>query len=366
MENKKKLISYWPILIVLIASVGYLVFRLEKYDWDPLALAELGTRYSESDPDGSEGYDGQFAYYVAIEPNPEDVEDNLDVPAYRYQRILYPLVARVLSFGNTNWIPWTLIFVNLFAILIATWVLNHYLLAIGISPRYTLIYGLWAGVVVGVGTDLYEPLAFALAISAWQARRTCRFKLSYLFLTLALLTKEIMIAFWIAAVISDVTQRRNRVGWVEMIVPGLVFSFWQIWLWTAFGNLGFASGGAMATPFEIFPYFGFLRIGGASIGALLLFALIFGPTIIFPSLWGIISSAHRLLKGDRSVHLWLLLINCLLIVFLPHSTFREPLGLLRVGTGMVLAILFFAAHHRMQRALNYSMFWIPLLAILLA
>lgn len=366
MENKKKLASYWPVLIVLIVSTAYLAFRLGKYDWDPIGLAEIGTRFSEADPDGSAGYDGQFAYYVAVEPNPQEVEDNLDVPAYRYQRILYPLIARTLALGNVNWIPWTLILVNLLSLLYATWLLTRYLIAIDISQRYALIFGLWTGVVVGVGTDLYEPLAFALAISAWYARLFKRFRLSYLFLALALLTKEVMIAFWIAALISDISKKKMRVEWATVLAPGIIFLIWQAWLWIVFGSPGMTSGGAMATPFELFPYFGFIRIGEVSLRILLFFSVLFGPTIILPSLWGTVSALRKMIEGERSSHVWALLMNCLLIVFLPFSTFREPSGLFRVATGMVLAIVLFGAHNRMQRVLNYGMFWIPLLAVLIS
>ena len=265
MEIKKKLAPNWPVLAVLIISIGYLVFRLEKHDWDPVGLAELGTRFSQADPDGSEGYDGQFAYYVAVTPDPYEVEDNLDVPAYRYQRILYPLLARTLALGNTEWIPWTLILVNVFSLLYATWLLARYLIAIEISQHYALIFGLWAGVVVGIGTDLYEPLAFALVISAWYARLYQQHRLSYLFLTLSLLTKEVMIAFWVAALLSDIFDRKRQVEWISAFAPGIVFLLWQVFLWNTFGSPGIASGGAMATPFELFPYFGFLRISSVSL-----------------------------------------------------------------------------------------------------
>jgi hypothetical protein len=365
MEDKKKLAVYWPILVVVFVSLVYLAFRLEKYDWDPVALAEIGTRYSEGDPDGSEGYDGQFAYYIARDLNPETVEKFLDVPAYRYQRILYPLLARVFSLTRIDWIPWTLILINLISIAFATWILIRYLIAIDIPPRYSLVFGLWAGIVVGIGTDLYEPLAFVLALSAWYARLVKRFKISYALLALALLTKEIMLAFWFASFLADISKTKTKSEWAAMLSPALIFVAWQGWLWYSFGQLGIASGGAMATPFEIFPYFGLIRIGGASIEAFILFTVIFGPTVVIPSIWGVISSGRKLLSGERSVHAWALLINCLLIVFLPHSTFREPLGLVRVSTGMVISLLWFAGHYGMMRVLNYAMFWIVLLVVII-
>jgi hypothetical protein len=73
---------------------------------DPLALARIGTRYSLSDPNGTEGYDGQFNYFIALNPDPGVVVKFMDVPAYRYQRILLPITVRWISLLNPEIIPW--------------------------------------------------------------------------------------------------------------------------------------------------------------------------------------------------------------------------------------------------------------------
>ena len=50
---------------------------------------------------GSVGYDGQFYYYIAHDPFILGQSYNhIDFPAYRYQRIIYPLTAWLLSFGQ--------------------------------------------------------------------------------------------------------------------------------------------------------------------------------------------------------------------------------------------------------------------------
>ena len=84
-----------PALVILLISsalVGVVIWRLGG---DPLALARIGARFSAGDPQGTQGYDGQFVYYIALDPNPAAVAPRLDVPAYRYQRILLPLLARL-------------------------------------------------------------------------------------------------------------------------------------------------------------------------------------------------------------------------------------------------------------------------------
>src|SRR5258708_25586450 len=46
-------------------------------------------------PSGSEGYDGQFTYYIAADPS--TAVRRVHVPPYRYQRILQPALTRLLA-----------------------------------------------------------------------------------------------------------------------------------------------------------------------------------------------------------------------------------------------------------------------------
>jgi hypothetical protein len=357
--------TFWPVLITLFISSAYTMWRLSDANWDPVALADLGTVYTEGDQTGSDGYDGQFAYYIALDPDPRSIGEHLDVPAYRYQRILYPIISRLVVGADVSMIPWALIVVNLAAHVIGTWAVVMLLIDYGSHPKYALIYGLWVGLVAAVGLDLNEPLAYALVVTGWLARRRKHHLLSATLLGFALFTKETTLLFWGAALLTDVLGKKERRSVGGLIAGGIAFAGWQAWLWHTFGSLGLGSGGAMATPFEWIPFMGLWRIGEVSLKALALFILIFGPTIVVPAFLGLIAGARAILAERFVEENWSLLFNSLLIVFLPFSTFREPLGLLRVATGFVLGVLLFAANRNHSRSLNYGMFWIPLLVVLL-
>src|SRR5512145_647814 len=110
-----------PYTFVLIANVIYLVILLAINDADPKTFVTLGdcfkqcNAHSGEDCDkGTEGYDGQFAYYIARDP--AGSENCLDVPAYRFQRILLPALGYVLSLGIETLIPWVFVLVNLAAL----------------------------------------------------------------------------------------------------------------------------------------------------------------------------------------------------------------------------------------------------------
>jgi hypothetical protein len=363
-DPKEKIRTFWPAVLVLIILTGYVLYRLSINHWDPVELAEIGTIYQNGDENGSEGYDGQFAYYIAINPDPDKVSIQLDVPAYRYQRILYPLLARFLSFAQTTYIPWALIILNILSQVLGTAILCTILSDLLVPVRYSLIYGLWAGLVIGVGTDLYEPLTFSLILAAILARLKGKTWLTAIFLTCSMFAKETAILFWAAMLLADFTSKKRKSEILIALIPGIFYGIWQGFLYYQFGSFGLGSGGAMATPFEWIPFGGFFRIASAGVEVLVLYAVIFGPTIILPDIWGIMTSLRFLFKRRMDFETLALLLNTLFITFLPFSTFREPLGLIRVSTGMVLTTIILAAKYGMRRPLNLGMFWIALLATL--
>lgn len=354
----------WPALLALAVSSLYTGWRLAQADWDALSLAELPDQAAALSGKPS-GYDGQFAYYIALDPSPEAVAARVDVPSYRYQRILYPSLARFLALADPARIPWSLLAVNVLAHFLGTWALAEALIGYGVWPGYALGYGLWIGLVVGVGTDLTEPCAYALAAAGWLAYRKDKDLVGAALLALGLFAKETIVIFWAAALVSSVVSAAPRRRIFALASGGIAFVLWQLWLWRTFGSPGIASGGALSTPFEWIPFMGLWRIGTVSLPVLLVFLVIFGPTIVLPTIWGILASARSAWNGVREPEVWGLLLNAAVIPFLPFSTFREPLAIVRVATGLILATLLFAGRYNLRRPLNYSLFWTGLLVILL-
>lgn len=354
-----------PAAITFVGVTLILVAVILHEGGDPLALARIGTRYSQGDAGGTEGYDGQFVYYIAREPRPGLVAAHLDVPAYRYQRILLPLLARWLAFGSERALPWTLIAVGILSHTLGSWAVTQLLRGWGVSRWYALIYAFYNGFILALRLDLPEPLAYALVAGGYLALERRRRWLGWTLLGLALFAKEVTILFVIAYGLSSVLRKR----WGELVGVSLMalvpFGIFQAWLWCIFGQPGLASGGNMATSFEVVPFMGFLRIGLYSPIYLLAMAVVFVPAVILPAIWGIWISARRWLSGDRSAIVLALLLNGLAMAFLPFSTYRETGGLVRIACGLVLAVILFAARFRMQSVLNYSGLWLVLNVFLL-
>jgi hypothetical protein len=355
--------TIWPALLSLAVALLFAGSRLARAGGDPMALVAEGTRFSLGDPAGSEGYDGQFAYYIARDWAPDEVAPYLDSPAYRYQRILFPALSRVLSLGEQGRLPWALPIVNLVAHFVGTWAVAATLARQRLWPGYALAYGMWVGLIASIGLDLNEPLAYSLVAVAIYFMLRERWILSGGLFSLALFAKETTLFFFLAALVLALT-RRHRPALIALLTGGAAFAVWQAWLFRTFGEPGLGSGGAGATAFEWVPYMGFLRIASADIKVFFLFALVFGSSVLIPSIWGVVVAGRGMVKGEVSFEALALVLNAGVMAFLPFSTYREPLGLVRFSSGMVLAVIAFCAALRWKRPLNYAMFWIAWLVLL--
>ncbi len=351
----------WAPALITFLVLGLIVALLILgANGDPLVLARLGTRFSQNDPDGTAGYDGQFVYYIARDWQPDKVSPHLDVPAYRYQRILMPLLARVLSFGNIKALPWVLAAIGIMAHSLGTWGVAYLLKAWHVNPWYALVYGLWAGFTLAVRLDLPEPLAYGLVVAAILAVSKDKHGLSWILYGLALFAKEVTFLFVAAQALVYLWRRQWRSAFGLGLTTLLPYGYFQFWLWRTFGALGLGTGGDMATPFEWIPLMGLWRIAVYSPKYLLASLVVFGPFVLVPAFWGLWVVGKKVSQGKIELVDIGFAMNALVILLLPFSTFREPGGLLRFACGLVLALLLFAGRYRYQRALRYM----PLMLVL--
>jgi hypothetical protein len=345
----RKLRHLAPALCVLILAALYLGWVFLQAGADPLVFASLGTRFRDGDPSGTDGYDGQFNYYIACDPDPQSVAPHLDIPAYRYQHLLYPLTARVLALGNQEAIPWTLLGINLACLGAITFLAGELLVQRGGSRWGALFLGLWAGLIGAVRLDLSEPLALLLVILAlWIAGPGLDRKIvpAALLLGLAMLVKETMVPF-IAGWFAWLILRRQFRSALILSLSALPYAALQIGLAAVFGSPGVGSGGAGATSFEWIPFAGLFKIAEASLPAFAAMFIVYLPGLLFPVLFGLVAPLADLIRRRANPEGLLLLANALVIVFAPFSTFREPLGILRLACGLILCMCMYAAAKKM-------------------
>lgn len=347
------------ILITLFCLIYCLTVIIIRGQGDPTVLMTVGSDYHPEFAGHiytTEGYDGQFTYYIATDPS--NSTQYIDVPAYRFQRILLPITGRILSLGQTDLVPIALLTINLLALASGTYILEQLLISYNVSRWFAIGYGLSLGIFGSARLMTTETLAYALVLLAIWLYQKDKWLWSAIILALSAFAKEVTLIFVAGYVLYLFTEKRWRDGFLFGLIGGLPFIIWQFVLFSQFGEFGVGSGGNLATGFEVIPFMGFFRIlfeGG--MGVFIVFGLLIGIFVIPPTLWGLWQGCQDYQKKQWSLLTWLLFINSAIMLFVPFSTYREPLGMLRFIVGLQICVILYSAKNRKRRALMYSTLW---------
>ena len=334
-----------PTLIVTILCVLYIAFTLNRNNGDPLAFVI---------------YDGHYSYQIAYRLFGEEalIPDNYffreAIPnAYRFQRILYPFLARLLAANQPALIPWTLILINIMAIALGTWVIERLLSYHNTSHWYAIVYGLYAGNLVALRSDMNEPLAQALVMVAIWSWIQQKYPQSFISFALALLTKETALLFIAAYGLHSLIERqwRNAFGFGLSIIP---YAIYQLLLFYWLGEYGVTSGEGLTW----IPVGSWLGLTQFSMKVFLILSIAIVPIAILPTVFGFLISLRAIKQGFYHPYTFAILFNAIFILFLPPLTFRESSALIRVVQGLAISLLLFGALTRSGRILNYSVLWL--------
>jgi hypothetical protein len=340
-----------PALVTLIVLFLFVFKVLATHGWDPRALVLQRLEQVPLAQGWGIGYDGQWAYRIASDP--ATAWQELDSPAYRYQRILFPLLARALSLGQIGLLPWAMIALNLAAGSLGAAALGGLLVRQGVTPWLALVFSLSLGSLLAVRLDLLELLALALALWGWLCYERDRTLPAIVLFALGGLTKEIALVFPLglaAGELARVNPRRALALAVGALAPYLA---WYVVLQIIFPTTQaeIAQGRPLLVPFAGLRYLE----NPASRGLVGLWVV--GPALLagLAAAW----DAWRDLTGERGRHALLLLAQAGLIATLPALTWADPLAMVRTGLGFLACLLvWLAASHR--RLLPYAAaLWLP-------
>jgi hypothetical protein len=105
-------------------------------------------------------------------------------------------------------------------------------------------------------------------------------------------------------------------------------------------------------------------VGAIDLRALALLALIMVPLSVVPSLLALWAAGRDLWRGRWHPYTAMLLANAAVMLFLPQSSYREPLAMLRLTTGLVIGTILYGAARRSRRILGYTLLWLASLVFL--
>lgn len=388
------------IISTIIASVFALSVLIAHPD-GILAFAHIGTRYSlgiAKEDGGTTGYDGQFTYFIARDG--AGAEPFMDGASLRYQRILYPLLARGLSFGQADLVPYMLVIINVVALGIGAGALAYLMSYFGANGYYALGYAVWVGNIFALRFDLHEILAFTFALVAIIPYIHKKYILTIALLICATMTKEIGFLVAIGLGLHAIFERR-KIRWASLIIgaPLLTFLLWWGFMRLWFGTLPTRYPSAKLHLIPLQGMFDTLTATYEMTGAarmvnfslLLIFLGI--PTVLLGVLWVRIyltpksplhvgegtlpirkinfSPFSNLEKGaggmrsDDTLPLWLLLPCIGFVLTMPDVSWRDPAAAYRVAVPIVLGGMIFVARYYPTKLKWLVAWWLPASLILL-
>lgn len=328
----------------VVACIYLLFIGLDSllHGHNALYYVHIGPRFSLHIPGAAPGYDGQFYYYIARDPL--HATPFLDHPAYRYQRIVYPLLVAILSLGQVNLIPYMLLLVNFIAIVLGTELLARLLIKQHLSPWFSLAFGLYFGQAIAFIFDTTEPLTYlficlGLALLTWR-----RSTVAALCMGLAVLSRETAILFPLGYLVVYLLQKR----WQDVrrflllsIAPTIA---WYMVIGLLFNTISLTT----APSFQLIPFQGLFFFSNDPHRFWPLIILMFIPTLLS---WLLL--AKEVLQHRWKSASWLIwLFNLVLVSYMSPLSYVELVSAGRLSTGLVLAMLFHGWYTR-----NTTILW---------
>jgi len=196
------------------------------------------------------GYDGQFFYRLALDPFTSRAADfgiTLDLPAYRQQRIVYPLIVWALSLGGRPaLVPSLMIAVNFAALCAIGWLAGSYARSLRRNALWGILVALYPGFFWSLSLDLSEILECCLILSGLLLLQRGKHLAAALALTLAVLTKEpallVVVGVVIAGVLLEWRTETRRHGWRVLLIPVVVYLLGQLFLFHVWGQVPVLAG----------------------------------------------------------------------------------------------------------------------------
>ena len=236
-----------PLALTAAAYVLIAVVVLQTFDFNPTGPIRIGdplpgaarfwTDATRVERDGT-GYDGQWFYYIAHSPLalPGDPHAYIDLPAYRYARILYPLLVWMAALGRPEWLAWSMLGVNAVAVLAGTAASVWLSRALGASRWLALAYAFSPPVLIGFAACLAEPTAFALVVLGLALAVRGRHGWAGVALAVGTLAREVSLLVPLCFALHALAGRDVRRALAYLLPLALPLA-WHAWIWYALGAL---------------------------------------------------------------------------------------------------------------------------------
>jgi len=227
-----------PIIITLISIHLVILYSIAPYGYSLSSLIGISKQEKESVApeyfqkgmvifEDKGGYDGQFYYCVAMDPF---LKKGHFKNAFRQQRILYPLIARLLAFGKERFLAHSLYLTNLLGLSMGMYFFILLLRRQFLHPMWSIFYGLSASSIMAILHDTPSALSIGLIIAATYFYMQNKRILTIAFMAAAFLAREDSIVFLLPLLIWDY-QCKKTIKRIAVFLTCLIpFFIWQVFV----------------------------------------------------------------------------------------------------------------------------------------
>lgn len=215
---------------------GLLHISERRFDLNPLVNERPDLR-RELSLESTDGYDGQYFYFMAFDPlvtryqhRPRSYSRVLDSGPYRFGRIGFSWLTRLVSAGRESWYPVAMIALVLGSLGICGALLSRLAQQHGLSAWYgaliLAIPGFWQSAVL----TLPEPLTLAFILAGLLSASRDRWLLAGASLGMAMLIRETSGAVVLAVPAALFLAGRRRESVVVALLAFLPVVLWKTYL----------------------------------------------------------------------------------------------------------------------------------------
>ncbi|HOW28691.1 MAG TPA: hypothetical protein PK876_09365 [Elusimicrobiota bacterium] len=284
-------------------------------------VAPLANQTDPAIPTLKKSYDGQYFYAMAFDPLLVSREylQYLDLPRYRYRRMLYPLLGYVASFGQPKIFPYALFFINMFVWVLLAYV-GYRIAVFEHLPRIWIVLGVFfqTGMTFTVFRTLSEPLALLLGLWGCYQWRRERPLSAILFFGLSGLARETALLVPLSVFVYESFKpggsvKRMMAFFILSVLPA---GFWALYVGFRIENAGNLYSDAFGPPFVAFYTESMRFLSQAptyreimrtlSVNAVVLGMTLVGFVYVFrrPSFWGGLAFGQAVLCAFAKLTVW--------------------------------------------------------------
>jgi len=327
-----------PAIVVACLYLLFIGLDMLIHGHDALFYAHIGPRFALHILHGAPGYDGQFYYQIARDPL--HAAPFIDHPAYRYQRIVYPLLVAALSLGQAGLIPYMLVLINFLSIVLGTEIIARLLMKQKLSPWFSLAFGLYFGQATAFIFDTTEPLTYFFVCLGlfFIIRQRQRLTAAAICMGLAVLSRETAILFPLGYIALYLYQKRWQDVFRLFLLSVAPIIAWYIVIGLLFRTNSLSS----APSFALIPFEGLFVFSNNPLRFLLLIGFMLIPALVS----GFLLMKEVLQRRWKSASWLIWLFNFVLVTNMSHLSYVELVSAGRLSTGLILAMLFHGLYTR--------------------